>query len=187
MNYANNLRDFSNLLTTELQLWNLRIRGTLECRRNRLQNVLKVELQLELIIHAIDRGDEGKDAALLLIMQAIPCIMHLENRVGGNYSFAFPQFRVISKVENKKLRSFCVKHHAHCEYKGAWNSNPPNDTVLKVSLSNNKTRRFVSEIEIGVLIDYVFHHPEDHHPKDAEKEQIWHSLLWTIMQQWIFF
>jgi hypothetical protein len=45
-----------------------------------------------------------------------------------------------------------------------------NESVLKVSLSNNKTRRFVSEI--GVLIDYIFHHPED-----AEKKQIWHSLI----------
>jgi hypothetical protein len=43
---------------------------------------LKLELQLELISQAIKRGDEGKEAALILILQAIPCIMHLENRVG---------------------------------------------------------------------------------------------------------
>jgi hypothetical protein len=41
-----------------------------------------VEQQLDIIMQAISRGDEGKEAALMLISQAIPCIMHLENRVG---------------------------------------------------------------------------------------------------------
>ncbi len=43
---------------------------------------MKVEQQLDIITQAISRGQEGKEAALMLISQAIPCIMHLENRVG---------------------------------------------------------------------------------------------------------
>ena len=65
-----------------LQLQKLSIHGTFECQRSHLQDTSKVELQLELIIQTIDQGDKGKEVVLLLIMQAIPCIMHLENRVG---------------------------------------------------------------------------------------------------------
>jgi hypothetical protein len=45
-----------------------------------------------------------------------------------------------------------------------------NDSVLKVSLSNTKTRMFVSHLHI--LIDYLFQHPED-----AEKKQVWYGLI----------
>jgi hypothetical protein len=45
-----------------------------------------------------------------------------------------------------------------------------NDSVLKVSLSNKKTRQFVSEID--VLVDYIFQHPED-----AEKREVWYYLI----------
>ncbi len=45
-----------------------------------------------------------------------------------------------------------------------------NDSVLKVSLSNMKTRKFM--LEISVLIDYIFQHPEE-----AEKRAIWHEMI----------
>ena len=45
-----------------------------------------------------------------------------------------------------------------------------NDTVLKVSLSNKKTRQFVENI--GVLIDYAFRHPDD-----EETRRTWHYLI----------
>jgi hypothetical protein len=35
-----------------------------------------------MIAQAISRGEEGREAVIMLIMQAIPCIMHLKNRVG---------------------------------------------------------------------------------------------------------
>jgi hypothetical protein len=56
--------------------------GSIEDRRNRSKTLLKVEQRLEIIIQAINRSGEGKEAALILIAQAIPCIMHLENPVG---------------------------------------------------------------------------------------------------------
>jgi hypothetical protein len=73
---------FSNLLTSELHLRKLHRHGSLEDRRSRLKHFLKVESQIQMVAQAISRGQEGKDAALMLIMQAIPCIMHLESRVG---------------------------------------------------------------------------------------------------------
>jgi hypothetical protein len=57
--------------------------GSIEDRQHQLKTLLKVEQKLEMIIQAINRSGEGKEAALMLIShQAIPCIMHLENRVG---------------------------------------------------------------------------------------------------------
>jgi hypothetical protein len=41
-----------------------------------------VEQQLKLISEAVARGAIGREAALMLIKQAIPCVMHLKNRVG---------------------------------------------------------------------------------------------------------
>ena len=73
---------FSNLLSSELQHRKLIRRGTFEERHERLWKFLQVEEKLLLIAQAIARGQEGKEAALMLIIQAIPCIMHLENRIG---------------------------------------------------------------------------------------------------------
>ncbi len=75
-------RFFSNLVTTELRLRRLHLYGNMEERRIRLEKLLIVEQKIDLISQAVLRGDEGKEAAMLLISQAIPCILHLENRVG---------------------------------------------------------------------------------------------------------
>jgi hypothetical protein len=40
-----------------------------------------VEQQQQIILQAVLMGQLGKEAALMLIEQAIPCVMHLENRV----------------------------------------------------------------------------------------------------------
>ena len=40
---------------------------------------MMVEQQLKLISEAVARGVIGREAALMLIEQAIPCVMHLEN------------------------------------------------------------------------------------------------------------
>ena len=44
-----------------------------------------------------------------------------------------------------------------------------NDTVLKVSLSNTKTRQFVKNI--GILTNFCFPQPED-----EEQRRVWHEL-----------
>jgi hypothetical protein len=54
----------------------------LEERCSRLKQFLMFEEKLQMIIQAISRGQEEKEGAMILIMQAIPCIMHLENHVG---------------------------------------------------------------------------------------------------------
>jgi hypothetical protein len=73
---------FNSLLNEELLLWNLPTYGNLTERQSRLLPFVKFEHRLTGIQDAILRTAEGKGAALMLIKQAIPCIMHLENRVG---------------------------------------------------------------------------------------------------------
>jgi len=45
-----------------------------------LKDISFVEKQLDLLCWAIDRSAEGKEAALILSKQAIPCILHLVSR-----------------------------------------------------------------------------------------------------------
>ncbi len=74
---------FNSLLNEELLLQNLPTYGSLTERRNRLLPYVKTEHRLSRIQDAILRTAEGKEAALMLIKQAIPCIMHMKNRIGG--------------------------------------------------------------------------------------------------------
>ncbi len=71
---------FSNLLISKLRLRRLPVIGSIDERWARLKELHKVEQQLDIISKAISRGEEGKEAALMLLSQAIPCIIHLENR-----------------------------------------------------------------------------------------------------------
>ena len=144
---------------------------------------MKLELQLELISQAIKRGDEGKEAALILILQAIPCIMHLENRVGEKLITVLLSLGaeiVHRRRRSQSLQSFAttimeivntrVLGTVTCLKQWKLLLGQNNDSVLKVSLSNTKTRMFVSHLHI--LIDYLFQHPED-----AEKKQVWYGLI----------
>jgi len=73
---------FSNLVTAELRLHRLPLFGGVEERHIRLKRLLIVEQKIDMISQAILRGEEGKEKTMMLISQAIPCIMHRENRVG---------------------------------------------------------------------------------------------------------
>jgi hypothetical protein len=158
---------FSNLLASELQLRWQPVFGSIEDRRNRLKTLLKVEQKLEMIIRAINRSGEGKEAALMLISQAIPCIMHLENRVGEKMitvllSMAADIYRKktntttintrfasnIQSVVNTRILG-SVHHPKHWKVP----FNEKGDCVSKVSFSNSKTRLFIDNLH--VLIDFT--------------------------------
>ena len=65
-NLAEAQRFFSNLLTAELHLRHLPLYGSVEEQRGRLRNLLVVEQNIEMISQAISRGEEGKEAAMIL-------------------------------------------------------------------------------------------------------------------------
>ena len=149
-----------------------------------MKSVLKVEQQLDLIMQALARGVEGKDAALMLISQAIPCIMHLENRVGEKLitvllAMAADRFQKRVKSRNLSTRfANNIQHIVNTRILGTvtrpkqWKLplSLTNDGAGKVSLSNAKTRLFMDNI--SELVDYTFSSPED-----AELKQIWDKML----------
>jgi hypothetical protein len=73
-----------------------------------------VELQLELIVQAIKRGDEGKDAALILICPAIPCILYMENRVGEKLRTMVLSLGA-ELFQQQQMHSLLQLHPASCE------------------------------------------------------------------------
>ena len=174
---------FSNLIASELQLRKLQHHGTLDERRERLRKFLQVEEKLLLIAQAIARGQEGKEAALMLIIQAIPCIMHLENRVGEKLITVLlvmgaENFRTARGI--KSLKRYCnsIAHIVKTKILGTvirpkqWKVpvDDSGDSISKVSLSNKITREFIDNIE--ALVHHIFLLPEY-----TEQKQIWINML----------
>ncbi len=176
-------RAFSNLITRELRLRKLSILGSLEDRRRRLREFLKTEVKIDQIMQAVERGEEGKEAAMILLEQAIPCIMHLENRVGEKIltvllSLGADLFQRRRRVKSLTNYANGVQHIVNTTCLGTrhrpkqWRLHlgKKNDTILKVSLSNKKTRKLMDTI--GNIIDHIFQHPDD-----APMQNIWHSMM----------
>jgi hypothetical protein len=72
---------FSRLLTDALILRNQPIDGSLVDRRNRLKEALVSEHYIRQLRKKVQHCD-NQEAAFFFLMQAIPCILHLENRTG---------------------------------------------------------------------------------------------------------
>ncbi|KAI2505453.1 hypothetical protein MHU86_8976 [Fragilaria crotonensis] len=80
-NSASQRHSFSRLLTNELILRGLDINGSLEIRREGLRVALKGEATIVRLSKEIAHG-EVKEGAYFLLMQTLPCVLHMENRNG---------------------------------------------------------------------------------------------------------
>jgi hypothetical protein len=174
-------RFFSNLVTTELRLRGLPLYANVEERRKRLEKLLIVEQKIDLIHQAVLRGDEGKEAAMLLISQAIPWILHLENRVGEKLvtvllAMAANKFqqrsncRTLTHFANIVQDLFNTKILGSFTQPSQWKlpMSAKGDTVAKVSLSNKKNRLVVDNITH--LISFTFSNPADEEKKKSVDE-----------------
>jgi len=159
--------------------------GGIEDRRNRSKTLLKVEQRLEIIIQAINRSGEGKEAALILIAQAIPCIMHLENPVGEKLKTVL--LAIAAEIYREKKTSTTtintrfannIPSIVNTRILGSMHRpkhwkvplNEKGDCINKVSFSNSKTRLFIDNLH--VLISYVFSAPAD-----EQQKEIWLKLV----------
>jgi hypothetical protein len=146
---------FNQLLMSELRLRRLPLHGNLEERQGRLRQYLMVEQQLKLISEAVARGVIRKDAALMLIEQAIPCIMHLENRVGEKLitvllAMGAERFQRQRGVKSPSRYAVNIQHVANTRILGSaacpkqWKVplNDSGDSINKVSFSNKKNAPF---------------------------------------------
>ncbi len=119
----------------------------------------------------MQRSEEGRSAALILIMQAIPCIMHFENRVGEKIltmllairAELFQQRRVgaslkmyVAEVGQIASRAILGSQWRPAQWKVLMKEN--GEELAKVSLRNTKTRTFMNALD--TLINFIFQHPE---------------------------
>ena len=75
---ATQRQSFSGLITNELILRGLDINGTLETRREKLWPALKGESTINRLSKEIAHG-EVREGAYFLLMQTLPCVLHMEN------------------------------------------------------------------------------------------------------------
>jgi len=157
---------FGSLLLEELDLCQLPLHGTIEDKRARLKTALQNEERINLIQQAIDRSQEGVQAAMILIKQAVPCILHLENRVsekiiqhlldvGAKIYQAMNRrqtlidwSKLIENIVNTTILGTAVRPKQ-------WRLPLSQDCkeVTRVTLSNKMARKFMTGI--SALIDYV--------------------------------
>jgi hypothetical protein len=92
--------DYVLFITKELQLRNLPLDGALDDRRDRLLNCLYMEEKYVLIQTVLSRNEESAAAMKHLVEDAIPCGLHMENRVGE---------KLFQMILSKGLDSLVVK------------------------------------------------------------------------------
>jgi len=171
-------------LTDELKLRNSSVQGSLGECRERLKRQLIVEERLQLILLAIQCSGMGKEAAMMLIIQAIPCILHLENRVGEKIltmllaigtEVVFQKHRLgsslklhIEHVENIVCRNILGTECRSKQWRVPMKEGA--EEVGNVLLSNSTTCEFLTGL--GPLIDYIFQHHNE-----TEQRNEWHELL----------
>jgi hypothetical protein len=71
---------FSKLLSDELEIRSLDMTGSIEDMRAWFEEALHHESQLRQLLDQVSHC-EGVGVALFLVLQAVPCILHCENRV----------------------------------------------------------------------------------------------------------
>jgi hypothetical protein len=75
------IRSFSQLLSSELMIRDLDNGGSMEVRREKLRKSLQREATIAKLNREISHGDV-RDGAYFLLMNTLPCILHMENRTG---------------------------------------------------------------------------------------------------------
>jgi hypothetical protein len=71
-------QSFERLVTNELILRGMDIHGALEVRRENLRVALKGESTINRLLKEISHG-EVREGAFFLLMQTLPCVLHMEN------------------------------------------------------------------------------------------------------------
>jgi hypothetical protein len=73
--------DFGQLLTAELILRDMNPLGTTSVKHDALCKAVRSEAKIRHLLTELEHGTPS-DGAMFLLIQAIPCILHLENRTG---------------------------------------------------------------------------------------------------------
>jgi hypothetical protein len=159
---------FSELVSAELILRDLPPLGALSTRREHLHSALKSEKEVRDLLKKFKHSQRCENALFLLI-QAIPCILHMENRVGlkiltmlliSGLSNARKHLLYRDEsAEGKRIERFFTDVECILNTKiigddmgpSQWQC-PRGDKDRKelgtITLDNNRTRKVVNEIEL---------------------------------------
>lgn len=119
----------------------------------------------------------------MLIKQAIPCIMHLEN-CSGEKILTMLVVIGAERYQLRRLGAFLDDYVMHVELivrtqilgmqwrPKQWRvpMKESGDEIGKISLSNSTTREFTTSVV--PLVDFIFQHPED-----IELKTAWHEMI----------
>ena len=165
---------YSTFLTDELKLRGLSVSGNLERRRERLRESFRKEAAY---IEQIDELEHGRqrNGALFLLLQAIPCILHMENRVGIKI-ITMLLIRGLSNVKegvlysehksmNKRIECYIedvttiVSTQILGDENGPaqWNFpfNPETKEIAALCIENGKMRTLLVKLELIVDVSFV--------------------------------
>jgi hypothetical protein len=136
--------DYVRFITKELQLRQLPLDGTLDDRRERLHNSLYMEEKYVLIETVLSRSEGAAAAMKHLIEDAIPCGLHMENRVGE---------KLFQMLLSKGLDSLLVKQ-VHKEVKSAGTGSDSKSGTSKKTIKKKK-KKLPRNIPQASLTDYT--------------------------------
>ena len=165
---------YSTFLTDELKLRGLSVTGNLERRRERLRDSFRKEAACFEQIEELEHGQQ-RNGALFLLLQAIPCILHMENRVGIKV-ITMLLIRGLSNVKegvlysehksmNKRIEMYIedVTNIVSTKILGdedgpaQWNFpyNPETKEIAALCIENGKMRTLLLKLELIVDVSFV--------------------------------
>jgi hypothetical protein len=140
---------------------------SLEERRGRLAEEAQVEAQVERIRLALKRKESVEDIALIIVEQAMPCLLHCENRVNEHVFYILLQQGFMRYGDGSAVRRQAfidsVLVTMRTEVLGTdgnpsqWRfpfSDETNKMVKKENLTNPRSRQYIEGIEAVIKTIY---------------------------------
>jgi hypothetical protein len=170
---------FGSFLLSELQIRSLDILGSVEVRRTRLREVCKVEDCLRVIREPLVRDNLMREGMMILLEHAIPCVLHLENRVGEKIvtmflpevvachsSMSTAAVATLVKAIKKSINTTVLETR---EQPSQWriDFDERTKTIGDVSLTNSQARKLVAGLPLIV----------DQYITDDWRKEMWNSAL----------
>lgn len=159
--------EYSTLVNADLEMQQLPISGRLWERQERLRKQLEAEYMYRKLKDALDHGRKSEAHAIVKLHETVPCILHMENRVGlklltmllleGLDNALKRKTYTELPAEGQRMKRFFSDIEDVCN-KQIWGTeeNPtqwqcPRDEAKKelgtICLDNNKTRRLINAID----------------------------------------
>jgi hypothetical protein len=186
--------EYSGMLFRDLVLRKLPITGTIEERQQRLRESLIREWTLCHLQASIKHANKRMETCALFLIEAVPCILHLENRVGikiftlllteglGNAKKG-SIFTSAGSSENTRVDEFFKVVQTYCN-QTVWGTvdcpsqwkcprdGPRNDQIGEVSIENTRTRIMIENL--SGLVDVLV--------PDATRNRMW---KWAINNNYV--